>query len=87
MGLPELSNSGCLPGKAGGSPFCTRTWFSPIGKEFLLHVVHKALIQELVPCSPGLTPSRRPEIELPYSATGFRGGRSPGSEDTRLKFQ
>ncbi len=24
MGLLELSNSGCLPGKAGGSPFCTR---------------------------------------------------------------
>ena len=24
MGLPELSNSGCRPGRAGGSPFCTR---------------------------------------------------------------
>jgi hypothetical protein len=23
MRLPELSNFGCLPGKAGGSPFCT----------------------------------------------------------------
>ena len=24
MGLPELSNFGCLPSKAGGSPCCTR---------------------------------------------------------------
>ncbi len=38
MGLPELSNYGCLPGRAGGSPFCTSSLSdsAPDGHDLIL---------------------------------------------------